>query len=468
MDSQEKLLAAIIVILVAVAIYISFAPAQPTEKDDAHAMELIKTAVEVGKGQDEYYYSFREVSDDYTIEYVLFQKGGEKMISIDNPFAYKEVYFLENETILCEDFAGVETCSSVKNNTNAYFLDYLESLKSRFFSDEAIEDENEMLDYFYEKGYLIVQPETTQKTVDGRTCEEVKYTMDYTNISLSEANRFRLPTAGPDVFDFTICVDNRTGLAYTKHFEYYYEGEDHEWDFTLLEADWSPSQDIVPPENLSAGAYDSLIEEKTWQAKYQKCDVWTGENKDNCISDIALTLKSKEVCMLAGTWKDRCLLTVASLTGDDSICPEIENTEYRDDCYIEMAYYTKDDSYCSNIADTSKIEICNEAAEPGNQTGIPNPAAVNCADNGYDYEIKTDNETGGQYGVCMHEGLECEEWALYNGECCLTSEDCSEGACIEQVCAAEGTPGNDTNSTTLDMEKFMNELENETNSTESS
>ena len=225
MDSQEKLLLAIIVILVAVAVYISFVPAQPQEDENAHAMELIKRAVDVGKGQDEYYYSFREVSDDYTIDYVLFQKDGEKMISIDNPFAYKEVYFLKNDTILCEDFAGVEICSSVKNNTDAYFVSYLESLKSRFFNDEAIEEENEMLDYFYEKGYLIIQPETIDRTVDGKTCEEVRYTLDYTNISLSEANRFRLPTSGPDVFDFTICVNNKTELAYTKHFEYYYEGE---------------------------------------------------------------------------------------------------------------------------------------------------------------------------------------------------------------------------------------------------
>ncbi len=74
----------------------------------------------------------------------------------------------------------------------------------------------------------------------------------------------------------------------------------------------------------------------------------------------------------------------------------------------------------------------------GNETTqLPNPAAVNCDEKGYEYEIRTD-ETGGQYGVCKYEGEECDAWALYRGECCLQDSDCTcdEGTpkCENQNC----------------------------------
>jgi putative hemolysin len=48
---------------------------------------------------------------------------------------------------------------------------------------------------------------------------------------------------------------------------------------------------------------------------------------------------------------------------------------------------------------------------------IANPASVYCEDNGGRLDIRTNEE--GQYGVCIKEGAECEEWAFYRGECVL-------------------------------------------------
>jgi|GEM_PF-2681618 len=50
---------------------------------------------------------------------------------------------------------------------------------------------------------------------------------------------------------------------------------------------------------------------------------------------------------------------------------------------------------------------------------IANPAAKDCVLKGYTYEIRAD-AAGGQYGVCSKPGYtECEEWALYRGDCQL-------------------------------------------------
>ncbi len=77
-----------------------------------------------------------------------------------------------------------------------------------------------------------------------------------------------------------------------------------------------------------------------------------------------------------------------------------------------------------------------ETPEP--ETQIPNPAAENCEEKGYDYQIRTG--TAGSYGVCKYNGQECDEWDLYRGDCCLTDEDCHcEGAstnkCEKQKCS---------------------------------
>ncbi len=55
-------------------------------------------------------------------------------------------------------------------------------------------------------------------------------------------------------------------------------------------------------------------------------------------------------------------------------------------------------------------------ADP-NSSGIANPAAVFCIEQGYRQETRTDAQ-GNQYGVCIFpDGSECDEWAYYRGEC---------------------------------------------------
>jgi len=63
---------------------------------------------------------------------------------------------------------------------------------------------------------------------------------------------------------------------------------------------------------------------------------------------------------------------------------------------------------------------------------IPNPAAENCADKGYGYEIRTG--AAGEYGICKYAGEECDEWDLYRGDCCFQDSDCTCGAGTTQKC----------------------------------
>lgn len=54
---------------------------------------------------------------------------------------------------------------------------------------------------------------------------------------------------------------------------------------------------------------------------------------------------------------------------------------------------------------------------PALACALANPASVHCVNLGGTLEIRT-GPGGGQYGVCLFEdNRQCEEWALFRGEC---------------------------------------------------
>jgi putative hemolysin len=53
---------------------------------------------------------------------------------------------------------------------------------------------------------------------------------------------------------------------------------------------------------------------------------------------------------------------------------------------------------------------------PGSTAKIANPASVHCIERGGTLQLE--NRPGGQYGVCVFaDNRQCEEWAMYRGEC---------------------------------------------------
>lgn len=59
----------------------------------------------------------------------------------------------------------------------------------------------------------------------------------------------------------------------------------------------------------------------------------------------------------------------------------------------------------------------NDTGTGNGGTGLPNPAAVYCGDQGGTYEVRT-NPDQTTYSVCvLPSGAECEAWAYHRGEC---------------------------------------------------
>lgn len=56
-------------------------------------------------------------------------------------------------------------------------------------------------------------------------------------------------------------------------------------------------------------------------------------------------------------------------------------------------------------------------ASPGNAIALENPASKNCIEKGGTLQILKRGD-GGEYGVCFFEdNRQCEEWALFKGNC---------------------------------------------------
>jgi len=83
---------------------------------------------------------------------------------------------------------------------------------------------------------------------------------------------------------------------------------------------------------------------------------------------------------------------------------------------------------CTQQSTQASVTTTTPAAQvsPAGQSGMANPASVNCGNIGGTTEIKT-NADGSQYGMCTFtNGTTCEEWALFRGEGCQAGAEVNQ------------------------------------------
>lgn len=367
---ENKLVLFVTLVLVAVALYfVAAAPEPETEEieqaNTSEARNLIMRGLDFGKGAAEYDYYYTETSNGYPLEYRITEKGNVSRVEVLNPLSAKQLYFLENDTILCVDYDNLVVCSSVRKQ--AELENYVESLKVKLLDDELININKANMQYLLSHGIAELDPGITEMP----GCKEIRYVLNYTNITLSEAAKFGIGSNSPKLFYWTMCIDD--DIVKQKSFWYMYEQINNTYEYRFVSFSENPA-DIEVPENISTGAMVQLEKEREQSIKLAKCYTEKeGVEKEKCISDRALILKRPELCDLAGERRDRCLVSLIPKTNNETICTTIINQSYKDDCYIELAGKNKNESYCSSVIDAKKIEFCNEVAarnETTNSSGM--------------------------------------------------------------------------------------------------
>lgn len=84
----------------------------------------------------------------------------------------------------------------------------------------------------------------------------------------------------------------------------------------------------------------------------------------------------------------------------------------------EAIFCTMDAKVCPDGSAVGRVPPdCEFSPCPEALTGIANPASENCVAKGGRVEIRK-NSDASEYGVCVFsDETECEEWALFRGEC---------------------------------------------------
>lgn len=374
MEYHEKILLLVAGLLIVLAVYLALQPQAPAEgpanatTNSSAAEALLMKGLLFGAGQENYSYSYRDVSDGYRITYSLARNGNGSTLEIRNPLSYKNAYFLPNETILCITYGAESGCASVKGVSD--LNNYLNSLEAKFFNDGVIRRNRDDLAYLLYHGYARIEPGTPAASVEGHPCTAVSYTLDFSNMTVDEAGRFGVGLNTPRTFSWRMCIDNSTGYVWERSFNYSAAGAQHSYASTMLSFTPGPAALAPPPENLTGDVVAILLEEKEQQIRLANCYLSRqGDELDRCIASIALEIRRKDLCDYAGGRRDRCLVSLVPVTRDAALCQAIESVSYRDDCFIELAGAYRNSTWCSSLQNASKAEFCMGVASRNQTNG---------------------------------------------------------------------------------------------------
>lgn len=116
------------------------------------------------------------------------------------------------------------------------------------------------------------------------------------------------------------------------------------------------------------------------------------------------------------------LFTLLTGCGNIQFVKPAVNCEYEGATYVPGTGSIPATDGCNTCFCDKDGEIaCTEKAclDEEDEVGLANPAAVKCAEDGFIYEIR-DNEDDSQTGYCIDEAdNECDEWEYFRGECLL-------------------------------------------------
>ncbi len=375
---ENKLVLIIVFGLIIAALYLALTAPQVEETVtvDTAARDLILKGLSKQIGVPEYNYSYKEISNDYELTYNVAKKGNLSLVQVTNPLSTKRVYFLENDTILCVDYER-SVCSSTKNQ--AELDNYIESLRVKLLDDSRLEADKSNMAYMIANGIAKINYNTTQKP----GCTQVEYQLDFSDITLEQAARFRISSNSPKLFNWTMCINNETGEIREKYFEYEYQGMINTYRYQLVK--FSDPVQITVPENITTGAIVELRNEREQSVRIASCFAdKTGSERNKCISDRALILQKPEICDLAGERRDQCLVSIIPKTNDEEICKIVLDPSFKEDCYIELAGKNKNESYCDMVSDKKDfcIEVANRNESNNNMPDINISDLLNCIEDG--------------------------------------------------------------------------------------
>ena len=259
-------------------------PAGPTGADLAESLYI--KAISLGENSTEYTYAYTEYSNGYPEDFYIMRESKNSLIKIMSPLSTKKVYYLENDTILCMELLEEnETCQSVKNNSIT--KSYINGMKTRLFSKGKIALAASDARYRIDNSFQSFSNELKTKTlISNDECVEITHTIDYSNATFEDMQRFSIVPGSPMYFDISTCIDNQTGEIYENKFKYMFNGREQSYVFKLISSDFDNAPTIIAPSNLTNKAVDKAILESGYRIDLINCYLQSGSEQEKCIMQI--------------------------------------------------------------------------------------------------------------------------------------------------------------------------------------
>ncbi|MDD5337583.1 MAG: hypothetical protein PHS02_03815 [Candidatus ainarchaeum sp.] len=346
------------------AVYLVGAPLlKPPENAtvaNASALAILLGAVEKPGNYDTYTYDYVDNIDGYLIETRMVRSPEFGVVRVQSPVFEKAIYRNRTADVLCITFYGNSSCSDADNSSlTQSFL----SLNSTFPSDNAARNAR-AIGIYNRSNAIAFQGGVQQGSVNGKPCQLIAYVLDYSKLTLTDLRDLGISPNDPMLLyskNYTLqyCIDNESNVLSAK-VDYNYLGQARETITTINESLWGtadPSEAEHPQLANSSQTAALFLEAINAERNVLNCDS-NLSSRDACIRDYAVYQGIPDLCLLAGTAKDRCILTLAPDALRSDLCPGVGNASLRDDCWIEMGARKADAAFCSNVADAQKKSYC--------------------------------------------------------------------------------------------------------------
>jgi eight-cysteine-cluster-containing protein len=334
------------------------------------AEELFFKAVEAPLQHAEYTYAYEEESSTgYGSSVFLSASENYSYVRKEDAIFTRELFLLENQTILCLENVNRRLCSEVPQNSS--FNTYAYTLEGLLFDRKAIRETVETNELFIEYGALVFDDEITPASYLGRECSEISYVLDYGKLTVEQMWDVGISPDSVEVlvskeFNFSLCIDEENGDVLRKLLTYSVFGEPHYTESLSTQLLWGEPSPVEIPDALDdeedmSGFYSAL---RMSQNNYVAC--LSGEDADVCIRSEAILSHNEKLCELIvnSTSKDICYVNVALEKGESSLCMSVGNAS-RDDCFMEFVWKYNDASYCDSVSEGKKEECSGLISESG-------------------------------------------------------------------------------------------------------
>ena len=292
-------------------------------------------------------FSFSRAIHDGTKDYI-FAKG---LIHDEEVFIFKNGSYVPSKIVFCLIFNKTRNCAVVGNSSLLSRVAKLESFSPEYTARTQIKE----LDVLNMSGGLVFLREQAKGK---ERC--LTFALNYDELSLTNLKQIGLLPSDPKLtlfshYKITYCITNNT-LTYT-NLSYTFLGKNMTSTSWFNYNFYNVSFPTINESLKNASFVGSLLA-KVLRIEKEARACMREDKKDLCFKTLAVREALPILCDFAGDERDRCYVILASETGKEELCNNVDDGELKDDCFYEVAMKKGDSAICKNIVNKTIMEDC--------------------------------------------------------------------------------------------------------------